>query len=216
MVDPKFCVSYIWSTLKYKISVGEVVGHAYPNEDSKSKYLYVNDTIDGSIYRFVRTSDHNINILKTLAHKKQPWLYDNVNIEFRDKIRINNKGNFKFNDSKVIEFEKPIRQNKEGTIQPFDIYSYLYDCSILFEEDAPQICKTVFHYIKTGSFIDKLPKEKSPYTIIRHIVPTKNPKPTNDDFFPETSITESWNTLYDICYNESYRRRLLRDMLLFE
>lgn len=91
MVDPKFCVSYIWSTLKYKISVGEVVGHAYPNEDSKSKYLYVNDTIDGSIYRFVRTSDHNINILKTLAHKKQPWLYDNVNIEFRDKIRINNK-----------------------------------------------------------------------------------------------------------------------------
>ena len=170
MVDPKYCVKCLrlgferyrrYSKLPISIKVSETTVSFYVNKTS---------TLRG---KNTRVSDHHPNLQHYTDGGKQPWLFDNISIEFivprskEDKRR----------------FRARVGQNASGTIKPFDVTTYQYDSTIIDSSDLNDMFNAIVVFLNGGGYSDPfMGTAKQAKVLSRHsnIKPYKAPAiPTN-------------------------------------
>lgn len=91
-----------------------------------------------------RVSNHHPNIQHYTDDGRQPWLTDNVSIEF---IVPRSKEDKK-------RYRARVEQNASGTIQPFDVTTYQYDSTLIDPTDITTIFKAIIVFLNGGGYTD--------------------------------------------------------------
>ena len=91
-----------------------------------------------------RVSNHHPNIQHYTDDGRQPWLFDNVSIEF---IVPRSKEDKK-------RYRARVEQNASGTIQPFDVTTYQYDSTLIDPIDIITIFKAIIVFLNGGGYSD--------------------------------------------------------------
>ena len=91
-----------------------------------------------------RVSNHHPNIQHYTDDGRQPWLFDNVSIEF---IVPRSKEDKK-------RYRARVEQNASGTIQPFDVTTYQYDSTLIDPTDIITIFKAIIVFLNGGGYSD--------------------------------------------------------------
>lgn len=112
--------------------------------DIGSNYVsfYVKDFDNTGKQYMARTSTHHLK-MQRIADKDEPWKGDNISIAF---ITPKSK-----QDSQV---RATVRQNAQGTIQPFDITTYQYNNAILDENDLSDIFHSIVSFLNGQGYSD--------------------------------------------------------------
>ena len=140
-----------------------------PSKTTISFYVKKPSTPKG---KDARVSDHHPNIQHYTDDGGQPWLFDNVSIEFivprskEDKAR----------------YRARVEQNASGTIQPFDVTTYQYDSTIIDPTDIITIFKAIIVFLNGGGYTDPFagtPKEAKVLPRHSNIKPYKGPTTTS-------------------------------------
>ena len=91
-----------------------------------------------------RVSNHHPNIQHYTDDGRQPWLTDNISIEF---IVPRSKEDKK-------RYRARVEQNASGTIQPFDVTTYQYDSTMIDPTDITTIFKAIIVFLNGGGYTD--------------------------------------------------------------
>ena len=91
-----------------------------------------------------RVSNHHPNIQHYTDDGRQPWLTDNVSIEF---IVPRSKEDKK-------RYRARVEQNASGTIHPFDVTTYQYDSTLIDPTDITTIFKAIIVFLNGGGYTD--------------------------------------------------------------
>lgn len=91
-----------------------------------------------------RVSNHHPNIQHYTDDGRQPWLTDNVSIEF---IVPRSKEDKK-------RYRARVEQNASGTIHPFDVTTYQYDSTLIDPMDITTIFKAIIVFLNGGGYTD--------------------------------------------------------------
>lgn len=95
-------------------------------------------------WKNARVSNHHPNIQHYTDDGRQPWLTDNVSIEF---IVPRSKEDKK-------RYRARVEQNASGTIQPFDVTTYQYDSTLIDPTDITTIFKAIIVFLNGGGYTD--------------------------------------------------------------
>ena len=96
-----------------------------------------------------RVSNHHLS-MERYAEKNEPWLSDNVSIEF---IVPNSE-----EDKEKLRAR--VYQNAEGSIKPFDVTTYQYVSNVIEPNDIIDIFKAIIVFLNGGGYQD--PFESNP------------------------------------------------------
>lgn len=106
-----------------------------------------------------RVSNHHPNIQHYTDDGRQPWLTDNVSIEF---IVPRSKEDKK-------RYRARVEQNASGTIQPFDVTTYQYNSTLIKPTDITTIFKAIIVFLNGGGYTDPfIGTPKQAKTLPRH------------------------------------------------
>ena len=129
--------------------------------------FYVKDVDNAGKQYMARTSTHHLK-MQRIADKDEPWKGENISIAF---ITPKSK-----QDSQV---RATVRQNAQGTIQPFDITTYQYNSTILNESDLSNIFHSIVSFLNGRGYTDPFqgtPKKAKVLQRHSNIKPYKAPK----------------------------------------
>ena len=140
-----------------------------------------------------RVSDHHPNMKNYILGNKTPWFSDNVSIEFIIPDSQEDK-----------RFRPRIRQNAQGTVQPFDVTVYQYNPNILNGQDLLDIFKGIVVFLNGNGYTDPFQgTNKEAIVKPRHsnIKPYRENKTTTNE--SRTFLTESiLNNITEHCMRE--------------
>lgn len=140
MIDSKYAVDCLRQGFERYIRYKKIDATI----DIGSNYVsfYVNDFDNTGKQYMARTSTHHLK-MQRIADKDKPWKGDNISIAF---ITPKSK-----QDSQV---RATVRQNAQGTIQPFDITTYQYNNTILDESDLSDIFHSIVSFLNGQGYSD--------------------------------------------------------------
>ena len=91
-----------------------------------------------------RVSDYHQNLQHYTDNGDEPWLNDNVSIEFI----------VPYSREDIKPYRARVEQNASGTIQPFDITTYQYDSTLIGPTDITTIFKAIIVFLNGGGYTD--------------------------------------------------------------
>lgn len=91
-----------------------------------------------------RVSDHHPNLQHYTDNGDEPWLNDNVSIEFI----------VPYSREDIKPYRARVEQNASGTIQPFDVTTYQYDSTLIDPTDITIIFKAIIVFLNGGGYTD--------------------------------------------------------------
>lgn len=140
MIDSKYAVDCLRQGFERYIRYKKIDATI----DIGSNYVsfYVKDFDNTGKQYMARTSTHHLK-MQRIADKDKPWKGDNISIAF---ITPKSK-----QDSQV---RATVRQNAQGTIQPFDITTYQYNNTILDESDLSDIFHSIVSFLNGQGYSD--------------------------------------------------------------
>ena len=140
MIDSKYAVDCLRQGFERYIRYKKIDATI----DIGSNYVsfYVKDFDNTGKQYMARTSTHHLK-MQRIADKDEPWKGDNISIAF---ITPKSK-----QDSQV---RATVRQNAQGTIQPFDITTYQYNNTILDESDLSDIFHSIVSFLNGQGYSD--------------------------------------------------------------
>lgn len=120
-----------------------------------------------------RVSDHHPRMQNYASHNQTPWLSDNVSVEFIPPKTKADK-----------QFRPRVKQNVNGTIQPFSVTVYQYNPNILEGQDLLEIFKSIVVFLNGNGYSDPF-TDTNKQAIVKprqaNIKPNKMSKtPTNE------------------------------------
>lgn len=149
MIQASVATKYIADELEKLIQSNQIKGKLNRSKSSISIYLRTKDA-DNPPPKYFRGSNHHPTHASLLGNKWKPWISSNLSIEFTE-TRYNNVGKKLDNDWNDV-----VRQNEQGSIQPFSIDVYEYKAASLDESDIPMIFDAICEFTFTGSYSDPL------------------------------------------------------------
>ena len=91
-----------------------------------------------------RVSDHHPNLQHYTDNGDEPWLNDNVSIDFI----------VPYSREDIKPYRARVEQNASGTIQPFDVTTYQYDSTLIDPTDITTIFKAIIVFLNGGGYTD--------------------------------------------------------------
>ena len=156
----------------------------------------------------VRVSTHHPNLENYADDRNEPWLFDNVSIEF---IVPNSE-----EDKEKLRAR--VYQNASGTIQPFDVTVYQYDSTLIKVTDLITIFKAIIVFLNGGDYSD--PFVNDPKKAAKVIPRTAKIKPYRgktkienrgfDDQHLQNIAEQCMKGIIEINHNRNMNKKLIR------
>lgn len=165
MINPKYGVNCLKIGYERYKSYNKLPISIELSQTTVSFYVKIPTNPKG---RMSRVSDHHPS-LQNLAKCGEPWLYDNISIEF---IIPNS-----YADNK--QYKARVYQDEDGRIKPFDITTYQYDSTLIEPNDLTTIFNAIKLFLQGKGYSDPFqgtPKHAKVISRHSNIKPYK-PKP---------------------------------------
>ena len=169
MINPLYAIKCLrlgferykrYAKLPISITVSKTTASFYVKKPSVSK---------GSK---ARVSNHHPKLQKYVANGEEPWLTENVSIEF---IVPGSKEDKK-------EYRARVYQNANGTIQPFDETTYQYNSDLIEPSDIFTIFKAIVVFLNGNGYSDPFDGTAKRAKILPRHSNIKPPRTNRGDF----------------------------------
>jgi hypothetical protein len=114
------------------------------NVSRSSVSFYISKGNNNEKMANTRISNHHTKLQRYTDKGREPWLYDNISIEF---IIPNSD-----EDKKSVRGR--VYQNSLGTIQPFDVTIYQYNSDLIVPSDIMEIFKAIIVFLNGNGYTD--------------------------------------------------------------
>ena len=114
------------------------------NVSRSSISFYISKDNNSEKIANTRISNHHAKLQRYTDNGREPWLYDNISIEF---IIPNSD-----EDKKAVRGR--VYQNRLGTIQPFDVTIYQYNSDLIEPSDIVAIFKAIIVFLDGNGYTD--------------------------------------------------------------
>ena len=171
MIDPVYGVKCLKLGFDRYIRYSKIGASIRCSKTSVSFYV---DKKDGTKPTNARASNHHPSLQNYTKGGKEPWLSDNISVEF---IVPNS------NEDKK-PFRARVKQNINGIIQPFDVTTYQYDSDLIEPTDIIELFKAIVIFLNGGGYSDPFagtPKSAKIIHRTANIKPRQASNPTTNE-----------------------------------